>query len=446
MKRLNIYLILVLFTTACSTKTTQTGQPQAQLSTAPVALTKGIALVENEDGTKLQVDGQDFMVNGMNWDYFPVGTNYEYSLWEQPEAFIQVALDDEMTLLKNMGVNAVRMYTGVPAKWITYIYEKYGIYTMLNHPFGRYGLTIGGNWVANTEYADPRSREVLLAEVTSLVEDYQNTPGLLLYLLGNENNYGLSWEGAETEDIPVEDGKTAERARALYRLMNEAVVKMKAVDQSYPIAICNGDLAYLDLIVEECPDVDILGTNMYRGLSFGDAFERVKAVYGKPLLFTEFGTDAFDAINKKEDQPSQAEVMVSNWQEIYANAAGLGGAGNSIGGFTFQFSDGWWKFGQEWNLDVHDENASWGNGGYASDFKKGENNMNEEWFGICAKGPTNEQGFYKLHPRAAYYALKEVHQFDPFAPGASRKSLEAHFAKIDLKDALTKAKKATAEG
>ena len=61
---------------------------------------------------------------------------------------------------------------------------------------------------------------------------------------------------------------------------------------------------------------------------------------------------------------------------------------NSIGGFTFQFSDGWWKFGQTKNLDVHDNNASWANGGYDSDFVEGENNMNEEWFGICAKGPT----------------------------------------------------------
>ena len=27
------------------------------------------------------------------------------------------------------------------------------------------------------------------------------------------------------------------------------------------------------------------------------------------------------------------------------------------------------------------------------DFAPGENNMNEEWFGICAKGPTNARGF-----------------------------------------------------
>jgi hypothetical protein len=31
-----------------------------------------------------------------------------------------------------MGVNVIRQYTGIPAKWIQYIYENYGIYTMLN--------------------------------------------------------------------------------------------------------------------------------------------------------------------------------------------------------------------------------------------------------------------------------------------------------------------------
>ena len=62
-------------------------------------------------------------------------------------------------------------------------------------------------------------------------------------------------------------------------------------------------------------------------------------------MFTEFGADAFNAIENEEDQESQAYYMVGNWKEIYENAAGLGKAGNSIGGFTFQFSDGWWKFG-----------------------------------------------------------------------------------------------------
>jgi hypothetical protein len=102
------------------------------------------------------------MINGMNWDYFPIGTNYSYSLWNQSDAFIQQALDDEMGLLKNMGVNTIRVYSGIPKKWIEYIHTNYGIYTMLNHSFGRYGLTIDGVWKPNTEYSDPKTKKLLL--------------------------------------------------------------------------------------------------------------------------------------------------------------------------------------------------------------------------------------------------------------------------------------------
>jgi hypothetical protein len=399
-----------------------------------------VAVVSNEDGMKLVVNGEDFMINGMNWDYFPIGTNFTYSLWKQPDDIIIAALDIEMPLLRNMGVNVIRQYTGVPAKWITYIYEKYGIYTMLNHSFGRYGLTLNGAWVANTDYGNELTRELLLAEVTEMTREYKNTPGLLLYLLGNENNYGLFWEGAETEDIPMDARKSTQKAIPMYTLFNEAALAMKSLDTGHPVALCNGDLLFLDIIAEECPDVDIFGVNMYRGVSFGDAFEVVKEVYNKPIMFTEFGADAFNAIENTEDQRSQAYYMVGNWKEIYENAAGLGKAGNSIGGFTFQFSDGWWKYGQTKNLDVHDNNASWANGGYLSDFVEGENNMNEEWFGICAKGPTNERGLYQLFPRAAYYALKEVHKLNPYAEGVTLETIDAYFSNIELMKSVLEAR------
>ena len=136
------------------------------------------------------------MINGMNWDYFPICTNYTYSLWNQSDEVIKAALDAEMGLLKNMGVNVIRQYTGAQPKLIQYIYENYGIYTMLNHSFGRYGLTINGAWVPVTDYRDPATQELLLSEVTKLAEDYKDTPGLLMFLLGNENNYGLFWAGA----------------------------------------------------------------------------------------------------------------------------------------------------------------------------------------------------------------------------------------------------------
>ena len=403
-----------------------------------------VSVKSDIDQVKLVVNGEDFMVNGMNWDYFPRGTNYSFSIWNQSDDFIKSALDAEMGLLKNMGVNTIRTYTGIQPRWVQYIYENYGIHTILNHSFGRYGLTLDGTWVAVTDYSNPAVKELLMSEITALAEEFKNTPGLLMILLGNENNYGLFWAGAETEDFPDEEDQRRavgeNRGRPMYKLMNEAAIAIKEIDGSRPVAICNGDLLFLDIIAQECQDVDIYGTNMYRGISFGDTFERVKNEYGKPVMFTEFGSDAFNALSNKEDQQAQATIMVGQWKEIYANAAGLGKTGNSIGGCTFQFSDGWWKFGQTDNLDIHDNNASWSNGGYPFDYKLGQNNMNEEWFGICAKGPNDARGLYDLYPRAAYYALKEVHTVNPYADGIDASFLNNHFNNIQIMDAMLRAR------
>lgn len=412
------------------------------------AQTAKVSVKKDANGMALQVNGANFMINGMNWDYIPIGTNtVNAGFWKKSDDIIKAGLDTEMSLLKNMNVNVIRQYTGVPAKWIQYIYEKYGIYTMLNHSFGRYGLTLNGVWTPVTDYSDPKTQEFLLAEVDKLAKEYQNTPGLLMYLLGNENNYGLFWQGNETEDFPDDEKEKQyigeKRGRPMYKLMNEAAKIMKGIDMNHPVAMCNGDVLFIDIIAEECKDIDIYGTNTYRGVSFGDIFDVVKNKLDMPIMFTEFGADAFNAMENKEDQKSQAYYMVGNWKEIYQNAAGLGKAGNSIGGFTFQFSDGWWKFGfdDRKNADVHDSNASWSNGGYSLDLAaEGENNMNEEWFGICAKGSTNERGLYELYPRAAYYALKEAHQVDPYGEGVNLEFVENYFNNISLMDAVLRAR------
>ena len=150
-----------------------------------------VVIANSNDGMKLVVNGKDFMINGMNWDYFPIGTNYSYSLWNQSDKLIQEALDEEMGLLKNMGVNTIRVYSGMPKKWIEYVYTNYGIYTMLNHSFGRYGLTLDGAWTPETDYSNPKTRALLLKETQEMITEYKDTKGLLLFMLGNENNYGF---------------------------------------------------------------------------------------------------------------------------------------------------------------------------------------------------------------------------------------------------------------
>jgi hypothetical protein len=382
------------------------------------------------------VNDSVFIINGMNWSYRPIGYNYEYSLWKQSDETIKTVLDTEMSLLKDIGVNSVRIYTGIQPKWIKYMYDHYGIYTMINYSFGRYGLEIDDKIVSPIHFGDSLAQQVLLTEVSEMVELYKGTPGLLLYLLGNENNYGLFWEGAETEDIPAEKTIPTERILNLYKALNMGCTLVKEKDPTLPVAICNGDLQYIDIITKECENADILGINTYRGISFHDLFEKAKVHWKKPVMLTEFGADAFNSITQEEDQTAQAKYIIGNWKEIYQNAAGIGKSNNCIGGYTFQFSDGWWKTGQTIHLDKHDSTASWENGGYYEDYIQGRNNMNEEWFGICGKELADSSGRYKLIPRLSYYTLKEIHKINPYDQNQTEDKLTAIFSKIELNNQL----------
>lgn len=388
-----------------------------------------IRVVSDASGSRLQVDGRDLMIQGMNWDYFPIGTTTSYNFWAQPDAFIEQALDREMSLMRDMGVNAIRVYAGIPPRWVQHIYETYGIWSIVNHPMGRYGVTLNGTYIPATDYSDPGVRAHLIGEMEALVDEFRGTPGVLMWLLGNENNYGLEWSSAETENLP-EGEQFAVKARYLYSLMGEAVAAIKARDTTRPVSMANGDVQYLDIIAEEVQGLDVFGANVYRGVSFRDLFQVVQDAMGIPVMFTEFGSDAFNARTLKEDQVTQARYLIAQWQEIFEQSAGKGRVGNAIGGFTFQWSDGWWKFGQEDRLDIQDSNASWANDAYAEDYTPGENNMNEEWWGVTAKGPTDAEGFYQLYPRAAYYALRSAYQFDPYGPNVTLDAIRDHFATI----------------
>ena len=398
-----------------------------------------VKVYKDELGQKLQVSGRDFMVFGMNWGYMPIGENYAYDFWGQPDEFIQTVLDTEMPLLQNMGVNTIRQYAGIPPRWVEYIWKNYGIYTVLNHPVARWGYTLDGVWNATTDYSNPRLREAVKEEVFALVKEFENTPGVLMWLLGNENNYGLSWSSFEIEALP-EGERHAAMARHLYSLMGEIVDGIHARDSKRPVSMANGDLGYIDIIVEECPNLDIFGTNQYRGISVRDMNAVVKAKMDIPLFYTEFGSDAFNAREMREDQFMQARYLIGQWQEIYERSYGKGDVGNAIGGLIFQWSDGWWKFRQEERLDIHDTNASWPNRAYMDDYVEGGNNMNEEWWGICAKGRPNSSGYYELYPRAAYYALAKAFQLDPYAPDTDMAKVRAHFARVNPGGAMLEAK------
>ena len=368
---------------------------------------------KDEAGAVLHVDGAPFLVRGMNWDHIPVGQNYRYGLWAQDDATIERVLAREMPLLKAMGVNAIRQYDDIPARWVEVIFRRWGIRTMVNPLFGRYGLSIDGTWVAQVDDANPAHRAAIRAQTMASVARLKDTPGVLMWLLGTENNYGLAWTSFEIGDLPAGE-QDAVRATFLYRLYGEVVDAIHAQDTAHPVAICNGDLQYLDLVKRHVPNLDVLGTNVYRGRRAGDLYARVRDTLGVPVLYTEFGADAFDARRGREDARTQADVVLDQWERVYLHSRGHD-VGNAIGGFVFQWADGWWKTRQDERLDVHDTHASWSNGGYPEDYAPGRDNMNEEWFGVAARLPDDGIGEQGLVLRPAYDALRAAWTLDPYA-------------------------------
>jgi hypothetical protein len=395
-----------------------------------------VKIHQDDQGWQLRVNGEPTMVFGMNWSYIPVGKNYSWNIWAQPPEVIREVLDSEMSLLRDMGVNAIRQMPGVPPEWITYMYEEYGIFTVMNHFVARYGMIVDGSWRPNTDYSDPKTRAAVKAEIKEMIDGYRDTKGILMWMLGNENNYGLHWTSFEIEDLPEEQKDNA-KAEPLYSLMGELIDQIQAEDpQRRPVGIANGDLGYIDLIVKHCKNMDVMGTNVYRGVSSTTLFKDVAEKLGIPVMYTEFGSDAFNAKLNREDPTMQAYYLHGLWQEIYEQSHGKGQVGNAIGGLIFQWSDGWWKHLQDSNLDIHDATATWENDAYRWDWVAGRNNMNEEWFGIAAKDFPDERGVFKVRPRSAYYLLRDAFKLDPYAEDTTPERIKEHFGQLSPRSYL----------
>jgi len=399
------------------------------VSTAFAVMPDEVTTYQDEAGWKLQVNGEDYFVKGVVWGYTPIGENYSFNLWAKTDEQIQKVLDYECNLMKQAGINTIRSFGIIPPKWVTYIYQEYGIMTIMNHLMGRYGYNIGGAWIPRTNYSDELTRETLKKDILDLVEQYKNTPGVLMFALGNESNYGLEWSSFEIEDLPVGE-QNKEKARSLYSLFNEIIHEGKKIDPNHLFTIVNGDIQYLDLIVEYCKDIDLLGVNSYRGISFTDMWSRVDKELDLPVMLTEFGSDAFNAKEYKEDQAGQAGIIKGNWQEIYNKSYDKAEEENSVGGCIFEWRDEWWKYLQVEDLEIQNNHASWANGGYSFDYVKGRNNMNEEWFGICGLDGPNDDEVYEAHPRMAYYVLSEIWDIDPY--NVNKSEMNSEIDNIDM--------------
>jgi beta-glucuronidase len=266
------------------------------------------------------------------------------------------------------------------------MYEDFGIRVIMGDFLGKYAIGSGAAWNPGTDYSNPEQRKKMLESVMEMVNEYKDEPYILFWLLGNENVYGYACNANKEPD-------------AFFKFANEVSRAIKAVDPEHPVAICNGDLLFLDKFGKDCPDIDIFGANSYRGkYGFGRFWKSVKEETDRPVVITEYGCPAYaNGKTLDEAEELQAEFHQGAWEDIEANSAFAGGEGNSIGAVVFEWMDEWWK---AYEPKTHDAKGLW-----AGDFPDGY--MHEEWLGIVGQGDGQSSPFLR-QLRKAYYSYRKM--------------------------------------
>jgi tetratricopeptide (TPR) repeat protein len=364
---------------------------------------------------QLQVDGQPFMIQSVTYqatkicqspdtgtlaDWMVEDSNKNgkpdgpYDSWVDKNLNNQQDDDEpvvgDFQLMKEMGVNSIRVYKQPynPTKEVLReLYENYGIMTIMSDFLGKYALGSGATWFEGTDYENPVHKATMMQSVREMVEEFKDEPFVLMWLLGNENNYGL---GCNADKKP----------EAYFQFVEEVAQMIKSIDSSRPVAICNGDVLFLDIFAEYCPSVDIYATNAYRGnYGFGAFWEQVFDATGRPAFVTEYGCPAYaNFLDREEAEQAQADYHQAAWEDMVFNASGTKeGVGNALGGVIFQWMDEWWK---NYEPCYHDRVA-----GATGPFPDGY--MYEEWFGIIGQGDGSDSPFMR-QLRKAYFYYKSV--------------------------------------
>ncbi len=367
--------------------------------------------IDKTGDQKLFIDGKPFLIKGVCYQPIPIGKDYEFDYWSDGKK----PWKNDGKMMKSIGINTVRFYRAgkhpdAVRAALNDLYKDFGIRVLMGHYLGF------GNWPP-ANYSSPEFRMRMTTEVLDMVRLYQKSPAILMWVLGNENNYSFdrmvqNWTSPEIEALPDPETRRREKARIYYSFVNELAKDIKKIDTRHPVALGVGEVASLDVAKKECPDIDVIGMIAYRGPGFGNLFRQIKQTFDLPVVMIEWGADSYDALNKQPDEATQTEFIKLQWRDIERNADPKKGVGNCIGGTLFEWSDEWWKSSETlphtWS--VQNPVAHWSNAAYYPDFDvPGHMNMNEEWWGVVRlKNKGGSAGPNERIPKEVYYVLKSL--------------------------------------
>ncbi len=322
---------------------------------------------------KLLVDDHEFIIKGVCYSPTPVGEPAGYDWSKNPDIY-----KNDFPLIRAMGANTIRTFSPPTQKEALDELYNNGLYIIM------------GYWVnPGQDFSSATVRNIEKTNFLNMVNQWKNHPAVLMWCFGNEVYPGGS-------------GADAEKWSAWYSLVNEVAQEAKNIDSSHPVTTINSDIWTIGIQQYGSSDssmtaLDCWGMNLYLGKDFKDRFTKYKSTSTKPLLISEFGCDAYNKLQEKEDQKTQAEYIKSQWQNIEENLFTKNGV--CIGGVVFEWSDEWWKSKVSTQSNsYHETSTDWTNNNYS------DTSINEEWWGITSISPQT----YEKTPRQAYYELAEL--------------------------------------
>ena len=240
------------------------------------------------------------------------------------------------------GINTIRVYAPIEEEHILDEINKAGLKVIIG-----FGYNQGGK------------NDIVSGSFVDYVNKYKNHNAILMWELGNEYNYHPEWFDGDIKNW--------------YTAMNDAAAVIHKNDPSHPVTTAHGDLPK-ELARSMSPNIDVWGMNVYRSVRPETIFEEWKEVSDKPMYLSETGADSYMQIAKDGYKQGVNELAQADATEIILNAT-FNGQDICSGVTLFQFTDGWWKAG---NNNVQDTGGTAPN----STGVPFDGSPNEEFWGI----------------------------------------------------------------